>query len=254
MNAYWQKIEEDLELWRIEMSRAPVFREKLSKAIQSRVNNIIPDKIHYAISTAIKQMVRAMIFGSVKLTRKKYTELSLEKQDAKARERVQIYSNTSAAEGAATGAGGFLLGFADFPIWLSLKMKMVHEIANIYGFDIKDYKERIYMLYIFQITFSSQVQRNMTFPIIEEWELQKEALPENINNFDWKTFQIEYRDYLDLLKLAQLIPGFGAIVGAFVNHRLTRKLGRNAINAYHLRLINKHKTAKKEEETVKTEE
>ncbi len=245
MNAYWQKIEGELEQWHLEMSRAPVFREKLSKAIQSRVNNLIPEKIHYAISTAIKQMVRAMIFGSIKLTRKKYTLLTLEQQDIKARERVQIYSNTSAAEGAATGAGGFLLGFADFPIWLSLKMKMVHEIANIYGFDIKDYKERIYMLYIFQITFSSQVQRNKTFPILEEWEFQKEVLPENINDFDWKTFQIEYRDYLDLMKLAQLIPGFGAFVGAYVNHRLTRKLGRNAINAYHLRMTQNNQVNKK---------
>ncbi len=241
MQAYWQNIEKELELWQNEMSRAPILHERLSKALQSRINNLIPDKIHYAISTAIKQMVRAMIFGSVKLTRKKYSELSIEQKDKRARERIQIYSNTSAAEGAATGAGGFLLGIADFPLWLSLKMKMVHEIANIYGFDIKDYKERIFMLYIFQLTFSSQVQRNKTFPILDEWEYQKEALPEDINAFDWKTFQIEYRDYLDLMKLAQLIPGFGAFVGAYVNHRLTRKLGKNAINAYHLRMISKEK-------------
>lgn len=239
MNDYWKNIEKELQEWREEMTREPRFTDRISKAAQRRINNIIPDKVHKAISAAIKQMVRAMIFGSAKLTTKKYGYLSLEEQDAKALERIDFYSNTSAAEGAATGAGGILLGVADFPLWLTLKMKMMHEVANVYGFDIKDYKERIFMLYIFQLTFSSQIQRNKTFPIIDEWQWQQEALPENIHDFDWKTFQIEYRDYLDLAKLLQMIPGFGAFVGAFVNHRLTRKLGRNLIQAYHLRMQQK---------------
>lgn len=240
MNSYLKHVSNELEKWSEEMGREPGIRSKISKTVQSKINNIIPEKIHSAISTAIKQMVRAMIFGSIKLTRKKYGLMSLEEKDAKAWDRIQLYSNTSAAEGAATGAGGFLLGMADFPIWLSLKMKMLHEIANIYGIDIKDYKERVFMLYIFQLTFSSQVQRNKTFPILQEWKYQKEALPEDINQFDWKTFQIEYRDYLDLAKLLQLIPGVGAFVGAFVNHRLTRKLGSNAMNAYRMRYLEEY--------------
>ncbi len=241
MEKYNQKLEAELEVWRQEMLKEPGLSSKFSKALQVRINNLIPDKIHKAISIAIKQMVRAMIFGSIQLTRSKYHHLDLNQKDAKVLERISIYSNTSAAEGAATGAGGILLGLADFPIWLTLKLKMLHDIANIYGFNVRDYKERIYMLYIFQLTFSSQVQRNKTFPIIDEWYWQKEALPKNINDFDWKTFQIEYRDYLDIAKLLQLIPGIGAFVGAFVNHRLTQKLGRNAVNAYHMRLLNESK-------------
>ena len=235
MTDYHIKIEHELEIWKAQMEREPGLRDRISKTIQKKVNDLIPDKIHKLISITIKQMVRAMIFGSIKLTSGKYANLNIENQDKKVLERIQIYSNTSAAEGAATGAGGFLLGLADFPIWLSLKMKMLHEIANIYGYDIKDYKERIFMLYIFQLTFSSQVQRNKTFPILNEWNWQKEVLPESINDFDWKTFQIEYRDYLDIAKLFQMIPGVGAFVGAFVNHRLTRKLGMNAMHAYHMR-------------------
>lgn len=60
-------------------------------------------------------------------------------------------------------------------------------------------------------------------------------LPDDIHQFDWRTFQLEYRDYIDLAKLFQLIPVVGAVVGAYVNHRLTNKLGTNVMNAYRLR-------------------
>ena len=116
-------------------------------------------------------------------------------------------------------------------------MKMLYEIANYYGMDTKDYKERIYILHIFQLTFSSQAHRNEVYRIMQDWEKEKELLPEDIHQFDWRSFQLEYRDYIDLAKLFQLIPVVGAAVGAYVNHRLTNTLGTNAMNAYRLRYI-----------------
>jgi hypothetical protein len=66
-------------------------------------------------------------------------------------------------------------------------------------------------------------------------------LPENISAFDWRKFQLEYRDHIDLAKLLQVIPGVGALVGFYVNHRLTKKLGTYAMNAYRLRLLESEK-------------
>ena len=40
----------------------------------------------------------------------------------------------------------------------------------------------------------------------------------------------------------QLIPGFGAIVGAFANYNLLDQLGETAKNAYRLRYL--HETTK----------
>ncbi|MEX0635911.1 MAG: EcsC family protein, partial [Ferruginibacter sp.] len=66
---------------------------------------------------------------------------------------------------------------------------------------------------------------------------QKAAtLPEDIHQFDWRNFQQEYRDYIDLAKLAQMIPVVGAAVGLVVNYRLLKKLGETATNAYRMRL------------------
>lgn len=113
---------------------------------------------------------------------------------------------------------------------------MLSDIAALYGHSIDDYRERIYLLHIFQLTFSSQAQRQKIYALLERWEEYKNELPENINEFDWRNFQQEYRDYIDLAKLLQLVPGIGAVVGAFVNHRLTQKLGHFAMQAYRMRV------------------
>ena len=68
-------------------------------------------------------------------------------------------------------------------------------------------------------------------------ELKRLELPDDINPFDWRNFQQEYRDYIDLAKMAQLIPLIGAPVGLIVNYRLLKKLGTTAINAYRMRLF-----------------
>jgi hypothetical protein len=69
-----------------------------------------------------------------------------------------------------------------------------------------------------------------------DWDEKSKELPDDINQFDWRSFQQEYRDYIDLAKMAQLVPLIGAPVGVFVNYRLIKKLGLTAMNAYRMRL------------------
>ncbi|MEQ8905268.1 EcsC family protein [Ekhidna sp.] len=234
-SVYEKIVATELHQWQHAMRKKPSFWNRTTKKVQKKINTIIPEKVHRAITKAIKEITRGVLFGSGFTTRKPREVHSLEETEAKIKERINFYSSSAAVEGAATGFGGFLLSLADFPLWLTLKMKMLFEIASRYGYDTKDYKERVYILYIFQLTFSSQAHRNAIFEKMENWELTHEQLPDDLNTFDWRTFQLEYRDYIDLAKLLQLIPGVGAIAGAFVNHKLTNKLGKNAINAYRMR-------------------
>jgi hypothetical protein len=118
-------------------------------------------------------------------------------------------------------------------------MKMLFEIAALYGFDVKDFRERLYILYIFQLAFSSKEGAAKVFLHMQDWDQKLIALPESSDNFDWKTFQQEYRDYIDIAKLAQLLPVVGAAVGAVANYQLIKKLGKTAIQAYRMRLIKK---------------
>jgi hypothetical protein len=237
MEVYEKQVYDELKTWKQSIHEDPSLFGTMAKSVQSGINNVIPERIHKIMTDAIRQMTKSVIFGAYLTTQKKNKIDLLSGIEEKVKEKIDIYSKTAAAEGGVTGYGGILMGLADLPLWLSIKIKMLFEIGNLYGYDLSDYKERIYLLQIFQLTFSRHQERKKIFDRINKWDKEKEKLPENINDFDWRTFQIEYRDYLDLAKLLQLIPGFGAIVGIYINHKLTRRLGHFAMNAYRMRLL-----------------
>ena len=93
------------------------------------------------------------------------------------------------------------------------------------------------ILHIFELAFSSKGHVNKIFNRMENWDEYIRTLPADINEFDWRSFQQEYRDYLDIAKLLQMIPVIGAFVGSYVNHKLLNKLSVTAINAYRMRLF-----------------
>lgn len=227
----------ELEDWINEMKKKPSFLDKTSKGIQNKFNGVLPEKYHEVMTVAVKNMIKAVLVGSEFIAKPPVIAMPLELRERLALEKIDFYKKTAMVEGAGTGAGGFLLGLADFPLLLSIKIKFLYEIAAIYGFDVKDYKERLYILYIFQLAFSSQSKTNKIFLEMEQWEKTVSALPEDINEFNWRDFQQEYRDYIDLAKLLQLVPGIGAFVGAYANLKLLDKLGRTAMNSYRIRLL-----------------
>jgi hypothetical protein len=244
MTPYEKAVRAELTRWQVAMQKPPSAFERLSTSVQRRINNIIPDRIHALITGTIKQMTRAVLFGAEFLNRAPVEGQTLTQRDAAVARRIDFYRKTSAAEGGVTGAGGFLWGLADFPILLSLKLKMLFEIASLYGYPVSDYRERVFILYVFQLAFSNQERRKVVYEHIANWAEHSRQLPDDINQFDWLTFQQQYRDYIDLAKMAQLIPGIGAAVGIVVNYRLVNQLGRTAMNAYRLRLLAEDKPAK----------
>ncbi|MBR9999015.1 MAG: EcsC family protein [Cyclobacteriaceae bacterium] len=235
MELYEQQVFAELREWKKSIITRQSVVNGLAMTVQAGINKMIPDRVHDMVTRAIRQMTKTVIFGARLTTSPAKHEESLSAIETNVRRKIDFYSKTAAAEGAVTGYGGILLGLVDLPLWLSIKIKMLFEIASLYGHDLSDYKERIYLLHVFQLTFSSSKQRQDIFNQMKKWNNEKEKLPVNLDQFDWRTFQLEYRDYLDLPKLMQLIPGFGALVGFYVNQRLTRKLGNYAMNAYRMR-------------------
>lgn len=237
MYDYNRFIYDELNSWKKDMKKKPSILDKASKKIQNKFNNVLPEKYHEIVTVTIKNMVKGVLLGSELLTKTPIKQMPLELRERIVMEKIKFYKTTAMLEGVGTGAGGFWLGLADFPLLLSIKIKFLYEIATIYGFDIKDYKERLYILYIFQLAFSSQAKTNEIFSEMEEWEDTSKSFPEDINEFNWREFQQEYRDYIDLAKLLQLVPFIGAFVGAYANSKLLDKLGKTAMNAYRMRLL-----------------
>ena len=237
MDSYQKEAYTQLLVWQKRMIRRPSIFNKLSKRLQTKINTWIPEKIHRAVTSAIKQMIRAVLFGAQYTTTRPLPDKSLEVRETAVQERIKMYRNTAAIEGGITGAGGLFLGLADFPILIAIKIKLLFDIAAIYGFDVKDYKERVYILHIFELAFSSHSHRKQIYLKMENWDDYSKMLPADIGQFDWRNFQQEYRDYIDLAKMAQLVPIIGAPVGIIANYRLIRKLGITAMNAYRMRLL-----------------
>jgi hypothetical protein len=71
----------------------------------------------------------------------------------------------------------------------------------------------------------------------ENRERYSKTLPADIEQFDWRTFQQEYRDYIDLVKMVQLVPVIGAPVGIIANYRLIKKSGVTDVNACRMRVL-----------------
>ena len=237
MKEYDKLANAELIIWKNRMMQKPSLVNKLSSSIQAKINSWIPEKVHKVITGTIKQMVRGVLFGAKYTTAEPLMTTNLQTREEAIRKKIEWYKNSAAVEGGITGAGGILLGLADFPILISLKIKLLFDIAALYGFDVNDYRERVYLLYIFELAFSSHHHRRDVFIKMKDWIERPNTIPEDIHQFDWRKFQQEYRDYIDIAKMAQLVPVIGAPVGILVNFRLVKKLGLTAMNAYRMRII-----------------
>jgi hypothetical protein len=231
---YEQKIRRDVAIWKHEMVRPPKPFGKIARSVQMKVNTLIPEQVHEMITESIKTMVQTTLTGAEYTTRALDVQgLPLETLDRNVLERLQFYKKTAALEGAGTGAGGLLLGLADFPLLISIKMKFLFEAAAHYGFRTDHVEERLFLLHVFQLAFSSDEHRIRTFHTIDTWQRSRHEAAK----LDWRVFQQEYRDYIDLVKMLQLLPGIGAVVGAVANYRLLDHLGEVAMNCYRMRRL-----------------
>lgn len=234
MNEYELKVYEEISEWKRKLRKRSSILNRVSKKAQSKINEKIPEKVHQVITDSLKNLVKATLVGSDYTTKKgNYLGLNLQHRDEHLKKKLEWFRKTAMIEGAGTGAGGILLGMADFPLLLSIKMKFLFEAASIYGFDTTKYEERMFILYVFQLTFSSDETKKETLKVIEHWDQEKDRLTE----MNWREFQQEYRDYIDFVKMFQLLPGIGLVVGAYANYRLLDQLGETAMNAYRLRLL-----------------
>src|SRR6187200_1070362 len=140
MNEYEKTAIQSLREWQRKMQGRPGLLNNLSKKIQTKINSWIPEKVHNAITVTIKQMIRGVLFGAKHTTATPLLNVSLKEREELVLKRIDFYKNTAAVEGGITGAGGLLLGLADFPILIGIKIKLLFDIASLYGFDVDDYK------------------------------------------------------------------------------------------------------------------
>jgi len=220
--------------WRSSLHKKPKALASKAAWLQEKINKIIPEKVHEVVTAAIKKLTHMLLDGSGFFQPIPPAYLSLEEKEQKVRSIIRKAALTAAAEGGATGAGGILLGMVDFPALMAIKVKMLYSICANYGYDAHKPEERMFMLRIFQLAFSAKIYLQHNLAALEGWPSNMPA-NDPFSTFDWKSFQIQYRDFIDLMKLAQLIPLAGAPVGVLANNYLVYTLGQYAMMAYRMR-------------------
>ena len=118
------------------------------------------------------------MFGAKYTTSKPLQDKSFEVREMAVTERIKAYKNTATIE------GGIFLGLADFPILIGIKIKLLFDIAGLYGFDVDDFKERFYILHIFELAFSSHVRRKEIYIKLLNWDEYSKTLPDDIEQFE----------------------------------------------------------------------
>lgn len=240
-SGYEQSVRLRLMEWERRLLKPPGLLERTSRTIQTKINERIPAKVHQTITTAVRGIFRTVLFTLDFVPQSlPQTGLTLRQRDERAQALVSTWKKIAAAEGAGTGAGGILLGLADFPALIAIKMKFLFELAHLYGFSTRDYRERLFLLHVFQLAFSGVEHKARILTTVKRWDDYALAYPagdEALKAIDWEKLQQEYRDTIDFRKLLQLVPGIGAIVGAWVNFSLLEELGETGIQSFRLRLL-----------------
>ncbi|GAB6930819.1 EcsC family protein [Paenibacillus sp. JCM 10914] len=238
---YEHKVRREIADWEHKMFKLPGWLEKTSKSISNRINHLISPKVHNIITSTVRSIVRTALFGA-EYTPKRPVQraLELESADQEAKELFALYQKIAVAEGAGTGAGGIMFSMVDFPALIAIKMKFLFELAHVYGYDTRHFSERVFILKVFQMTFSGPENRTKLLNSIKHWHIEKEQWlsdAEYSKNMDWETFQIEYRDAMDFRKMLQMVPGIGAVAGAWANYSILEEVREFAMNAYRLRRL-----------------
>jgi hypothetical protein len=231
---------EALQVWLKKESREANRVQKLTDRFQKYVQGFIPDKIQEAITKGMEGFTRLVMTGSGIKLPKTDAHLSLDQRELLAQKEIENAVHLGMISGAGTSAGGIITSLMDLPILMSFKIKLIFEIGSHFGYDLKDPKERYFAMLIFREAFSNATLKKQHLQALIEFESRRETLENPLETIDWKGFQQEYRDYIDLAKLLQIIPGIGIVIGAGVNRQLLLHLGETAINAYRLRYFQKH--------------
>ncbi len=101
--AYEAMARAELAAWLERMAKGPSLIDRASRGVQGRINAIIPEKVHAAVTTVIEKMTRVILAGSDLTTSKPLAGAKLSAREDEVRKRIAAYRATAAAEG---GVGG----------------------------------------------------------------------------------------------------------------------------------------------------
>lgn len=229
----WEASQKDLWFWE-KLGRLPfqlldritpkALQNKLAQAIDE-VGSFVQTGGQYLISekSVLDQLNRQLAsrpdtpaFADA-LTLGEVASLPLAVMDGAADEFARSRTLFATAQGATTGFGGIFTLAIDIPAILGLSLKVLQEMAMVYGYDPNDKHERVFVIKCLQFASSDIVGKKAVLEELADFDNEHRQRDAISQLQGWREVVTIYRDNFGWKKLFQLVPVAGMIFGAVLN-------------------------------------
>ncbi len=235
-----------------------LIKDKISP-ISEKIQGKIPDKLKSTLESAFYNAFKVVIKNGSKYIEKLYnkekikldheindyslnrrmTRKSLKLIDSQGKKSKLINSTISTVEGVGLGLLG--IGIPDIPVFISMILKTVYEIALSYGFDYEKEEEKIYILNLINVALSSEEEKQIYNEKLNNIE-NKIILGldiENILDEEIKETSKVLSSSLLVAKFIQGLPIVG-VIGGVTNYQFISKVSKYARIRYKKRYLKKY--------------
>lgn len=235
-----------------------LIKDKISP-ISEKIQGKIPDKLKSTLESAFYNAFKVVIKNGSKYIEKLYnkekikldheindyslnkrmTRKSLKLIDSQGKKSKLINSTISTVEGVGLGLLG--IGIPDIPVFISMILKTVYEIALSYGFNYENEEEKIYILNLINVALSSEEEKQIYNEKLNNIE-NKIILGldiENILDEEIKETSKVLSNSLLVAKFIQGLPIVG-VIGGVTNYQFISKVSKYARIRYKKRYLKKY--------------
>jgi hypothetical protein len=243
----WEEDQRDLWFWE-RLGRLPfaLLDRMMPKAVHDRIGqlldelgNYIQTGGQYLIDEApvMRRLAETAGRPGAFLTPEKAADLPLACLNRASEEIKASHVRFARYQGAVTGLGGLFTLAADIPLLLGTSLKVIQEMALVYGYDPRIPSERAFAVYCLQFSSSDIVGKRAILSRLSSWETG-ERMRESVSLLEgWREVIMNYGDQWGWKKLFQMVPVAGAIFGAWINQSAVEEVAEAARMMYRKRRV-----------------
>lgn len=242
----------------INKKRNNIIKDKLDP-VSEKIEEKIPEKLKGTLESAFYNAFKIVFQKGSKYIEKLYdkeklkldhdinnyslnkrmTRKSLKLLDSQGKKSNLINSTISTIEGVGLGVLG--VGIPDIPLFISMILKTVYEIALSYGFSYEEDNEKIYILNLINVALTSEEEKLIYSEKLNNIE-EKISLGlelENILDGEIKETSRVLSNNLLIAKFIQGLPIVG-VLGGITNYKYLTKVSKYARIKYKKRYLTKY--------------
>lgn len=241
----------------VNKKESKLVKEKI-QPLQEKIESKIPVKLQQSLEKAFETGFKVVFEKGIGIIEKTYskevkniefdvnhyavlnqtTKKNLRKLDRTARKSMIINQLLSTAEGGVLGALG--IGLPDIPLFVGMMLKNIYEVSLSYGFDYKDKKEKVYILYLICASITQGENQVNYTKLLDEVQDDYHKIEADSYNLDViiKETAHQLADAMLIAKFIQGLPLVG-IVGGGYNFTIMQKINKMAKVKYKKRYLQK---------------